>query len=150
MGKFQCFKFGQWQQSAERYLLNIMDHFKMNDNEVYLEWTFFFSSSLRVPSQALPQRITVFHFNLFFASSTLTLTTCLSSFTASINLLPGRSVSRFSYQCLHCPSFRQICLNQLVWLALCHKQTSQWQMIVISAIISRSTPIFFTRIKSNV
>ena len=31
-----------------------------------------------------------FHFNLFFVSSTLTPTTCMSSFTASINLLFGR------------------------------------------------------------
>ena len=49
---------------------------------------FFFSLRL-FPFQGLPQQITIFHFNLFFVSSTLTPTTCMSSFTASINLFFG-------------------------------------------------------------
>ena len=54
-----------------------------------------------VPFLGLPQWITAFHFNLFSVSSTLTLATCMSSLTASINLLfslplpllPGSSIS---------------------------------------------------------
>ena len=46
----------------------------------------FFSIWL-VPFQGFPQRITVFHFNLFSVSSTLTPTTCMTSPTASIYLV---------------------------------------------------------------
>ena len=54
-------------------------------------YTHFFSLWL-FPFQGLPQRITMFHFNLFFVSSTLTPVTCMSFFTASINLLFGLSL----------------------------------------------------------
>ena len=65
------------------------------------QMSYFFFSLRLFPFQGLPQRITAFHFNLFFVSSTLTPTTCMSSFTASINLLfglplrllPGSSIS---------------------------------------------------------
>ena len=53
-------------------------------------WQNFFFFLRLFPFQALPQRITVFHFTLFSVSSTLTPTTCMSSFTASIYLLFGR------------------------------------------------------------
>ena len=68
-----------WQASANKTAMDI-----------------FFSLRL-FPFQGLLKRITVFHFNLFFVSST----TCMSSFTASIYLifilplhrLPGSSIS---------------------------------------------------------
>ena len=54
---------------------------KLNCLENVLDKThFFFLFSIQlVPFQGLPEQITVFQFNLFSVSSTLTPTTCISS-----------------------------------------------------------------------
>ena len=91
-----------------------------------------FFSLRHFPFQVLPQRIPVFHFDLFFVSSTLTPTTCMS-FTASIyllfglplGLLPGSSISNIllpmyplSLLCT-CPNHSLICpSHSLNWVTL--------------------------------
>ena len=81
-------------------LLQLLNHLLVS--YIFLYSFFFFFFSLRLFSfQASPQRITVFHFDIFFVSSTLTPTTCMCSLTTSINLLfglplrllPGSSIS---------------------------------------------------------
>ena len=99
---------------------------------------FFFSLRLFL-FQGSPQRITAFHFDLFFVTSTLTPTTCMSSFIASINLPFGRPLGLLPGSCI---SSILLPMSPLSLLCTCPKHLS-----LVSLAFSPSLPVYMQRLK---
>ena len=82
-----------WKCTQRHLLKNDLNavHFKgMLMKNIFLRsytYHIFFFSIWFVPFKGLPQRITVFHYNLFSVSSTVSPTNCMSSLHASTYLL---------------------------------------------------------------